>query len=126
MSERDDFGRRQSLVRLASAAMRSFLTRQGWRDKRFATGVVSWTSASPRPAGYAPLALGVEEGQPGVKAALEALVDLLTRGDPMSPLRWTCKSKAKLAAALVKKGWTIVPVQGVDRLTDRRRRHGLI
>jgi Rhodopirellula transposase DDE domain len=29
---------------------------------------------------------------------LETLVDPVTRGDPMSPLRWTCKSAAKLAA----------------------------
>ncbi|MDP2341491.1 MAG: ISAzo13 family transposase [Deltaproteobacteria bacterium] len=50
---------------------------------------------------------GIEVAQPGLTAALEALVDPLTRGDPMSPLRWTCKSKAKLAAALVKQGWTI-------------------
>jgi hypothetical protein len=45
--------------------------------------------------------------QPGVKEALERLVDPLTRGDPSSPLRWTCKSRAKLAAALTKQGWTI-------------------
>src|SRR5881628_1628418 len=45
--------------------------------------------------------------QPGVKQALERLVDPLTRGDPTSPLRWTCKSRAKLAAALTKQGWTI-------------------
>jgi hypothetical protein len=45
--------------------------------------------------------------QPGVKEALEQLVDPLTRGDPSSPLRWTCKSRAKLAAALTKQGWTI-------------------
>jgi hypothetical protein len=38
---------------------------------------------------------------------LEELVDPLTRGDPMSPLRWTCKSKANLAAFLTKKGWKI-------------------
>ena len=31
----------------------------------------------------------------------------MTRGDPESPLRWTCKSKAKLAAALCKAGWSI-------------------
>jgi hypothetical protein len=31
---------------------------------------------------------------------LETLVDPETRGDPMSPLRWTCKSAAKLAAEL--------------------------
>ena len=31
---------------------------------------------------------------------LETLVDPVTRGDPMSPLRWTCKSAAKLATEL--------------------------
>ena len=45
--------------------------------------------------------------QPGLKAALETLVDPVTRGDPTSPLRWTCKSRAKLAAALQKQGWSI-------------------
>jgi len=35
---------------------------------------------------------GVEQSQPGLLSALEALVDPLTRGDPTSPLRWTCKS----------------------------------
>jgi len=45
--------------------------------------------------------------QPGVKEALEKLVAPLTRGDPMSPLRWTCKSRANLAAALTKQGLTI-------------------
>lgn len=47
----------------------------------------------------------LETLQPGLKEALEQLVDPLTRGDPMSPLRWTCKSRAKLAAALATKGW---------------------
>lgn len=45
--------------------------------------------------------------QPGLEAALEDLVDPLTRGDPMSPLRWTCKSRAKLASALSKDGWQV-------------------
>ena len=35
---------------------------------------------------------------------LELLVDPLTRGDPASPLRWTCKSVRKLAVALKRKG----------------------
>lgn len=35
---------------------------------------------------------------------LESLVEPLARGDPMSPLRWTCKSIRKLAAALERKG----------------------
>ena len=37
---------------------------------------------------------------PGLDAALDALVEPVTRGDPMSPLRWTSKSCAKLAAEL--------------------------
>jgi len=49
----------------------------------------------------------LKNAQPGLAAALEALVDPLTRGDPTSPLRWTCKSRAKLAAALQKQGWSI-------------------
>jgi hypothetical protein len=36
--------------------------------------------------------------------ALDALVDPLTRGDPESPLRWTCKSTRRLAAALRRRG----------------------
>ena len=39
--------------------------------------------------------------------ALEALVEPVTRGDPQSPLRWTCKSTAKLAAALKAQGHPI-------------------
>ena len=47
---------------------------------------------------------GVEEKQRGILKALEALVDPLTRGDPTSPPRWTCKSRAKLSAALTAQG----------------------
>ncbi len=36
--------------------------------------------------------------------ALEALVEPSTRGDPMSPLRWTCKSTRKLAQVLTEQG----------------------
>jgi hypothetical protein len=39
---------------------------------------------------------------PGLQKALEALVDPATRGHPQSPLRWTCKSTAKLAEELKK------------------------
>ncbi len=37
---------------------------------------------------------------PGLLEALDALVDPGSRGDPESPLRWTTKSTAKLAAEL--------------------------
>ena len=42
------------------------------------------------------------ETDPQLLAALEALVDPATRGDPESPLRWTCKSTAKLAEELTR------------------------
>lgn len=41
---------------------------------------------------------------PSLLADLEALVNPDTRGDPMSPLRWTCKSTRQLAAALNQRG----------------------
>jgi Rhodopirellula transposase DDE domain len=50
---------------------------------------------------------GIEQSQPGVMEALEKLVDPVTRGDPTSPLRWTCKSRAKLTAALNRDGWQV-------------------
>jgi transposase len=41
---------------------------------------------------------------PELLSDLETLVDPVTRGDPMSPLRWTCKSAAKLASELQAQG----------------------
>jgi len=42
----------------------------------------------------------VIETDPTVRQALETLVEPTTRGEPMSPLRWTCKSTRKLAEEL--------------------------
>jgi len=47
---------------------------------------------------------GLMEKDPRLLAALDALVQPYTRGDPMSPLRWTCKSTARLAAELTRRG----------------------
>src|SRR5438270_193852 len=50
-------------------------------------------------------------GRPSLEAAdptlvkdLEALVEATTRGDPQSPLRWTCKSTRNLAEELKRQG----------------------
>src|SRR5438552_2364762 len=43
-------------------------------------------------------------GDPTLLADLEALVEPTTRGDPESPLRWTCKSVRRLAQALQAQG----------------------
>jgi hypothetical protein len=44
------------------------------------------------------------ERDPGLLQALDALVEPTARGDPESPLRWTCKSTRKLADELSAKG----------------------
>src|SRR5437867_136206 len=42
----------------------------------------------------------VEDNDPDLLAALQALIEPTTRGDPQSPLRWTCLSTRQLADAL--------------------------
>lgn len=49
----------------------------------------------------------VEESNPKIWKALEKLVSPHTRGDPMSPLRWTTKSTRTLAAELSRQGFAI-------------------
>jgi Rhodopirellula transposase DDE domain len=47
----------------------------------------------------------VEQAQPGIEDALEALVGPETRGDPESPLRWTTKSLGNLVKGLYANGF---------------------
>jgi hypothetical protein len=46
----------------------------------------------------------VEELDSTLIEDLEQLVDPDSRGDPMSPLRWTCKSTRQFAAILQQRG----------------------
>lgn len=55
------------------------------------------------------------ELDPGLQAALERLIEPATRGDPQSPLRWTCKSTPRLARELTADGHP-VSVSTVGRL----------
>lgn len=89
-----------SLVSAATGLARATIRKGRWELKQGAeaTGRIRGAGAG-RPT--------LEQLQPGLTAALEKLVDPLTRGDPGSPLRWTCKSRAKLAAALQKQNWTV-------------------
>jgi hypothetical protein len=57
------------------------------------------------------------ENDPDLLDALEQLVDPVTRGDPESPLRWTCKSTTQLAAALTRQGHALSP-RSVGRLLN--------
>jgi hypothetical protein len=46
---------------------------------------------------------------PELEAALDALVDPAARGDPESPLRWTCQSTRRLARELTRQGHRVSP-----------------
>jgi Rhodopirellula transposase DDE domain len=48
-----------------------------------------------------------EETQPGLIEALESLIEPVVRGDPMCPLRWTCKSTRALAVELSSQGFLV-------------------
>src|ERR1051325_1899913 len=49
----------------------------------------------------------IREQHPELVEELEQLVDPLTRGDPQSPLRWTCKSTRQLARTLTGRGYRV-------------------
>jgi hypothetical protein len=51
----------------------------------------------------------ITETTPALLADLEALVDPQTRGDPMSPLRWTSKGTRELAQQLRRRGYSVSP-----------------
>jgi hypothetical protein len=73
--------------------------------KELASGIVSLPEGRVRRsgAGRKPLT----HTQPALLAALDALVEPTARGDPESPLRWTCKGIRKLAAELQRQGFRI-------------------
>lgn len=50
---------------------------------------------------------GIQVYHPDLLKELESLVDPVTRGDPMSPLRWTCKSTRQLSGELVRQGYRV-------------------
>jgi len=60
----------------------------------------------------------IRDEDPSVLKHLRTLVDPSTRGDPMSPLRWTCKSTRQLAGALAGQGHRVSHVTVAEMLRD--------
>ena len=58
------------------------------------------------------------EKDPTLLGDLESLVDPVTRGDPMSPLRWTCKSVRTLSSELRAMGHEIGPQKVSELLAE--------
>jgi len=102
---------------LGRGGVTAVATATGLRRNTIQAGVRE-LRAGAGPTGVAP---GAPESEPRVRAPgggrkaltahdpslvrnLEALVEPVTWGDPMSPLRWTCKSTRQLAAELERQG----------------------
>lgn len=60
----------------------------------------------------------ITEQNPKILEELENLIEPLTRGDPESPLRWTCKSTYKLTRELLSKGYQISQRKVCDLLSE--------
>ena len=54
----------------------------------------------------------------GLLSALDALVEPATRGDPESPLRWTCKSTRRLADELTRQNHPVSPRSCLPAASD--------
>jgi transposase len=73
-----------------------------------------------------------KETDPQLLRDLDKLLDPVTRGNPMSPLRWTCKSTTKLAAELRQMGhvvsqstvWRLLDELGYSMQSNRKGREG--
>lgn len=73
------------------------------------------------------------ETDPGLLVALESLLEPVTRGDPESPLRWTCKSSRRLAEELARQDHRVGPrtvakllhEAGYSLQANRKTREGL-
>ncbi len=76
--------------------------------------------------------LAREDEQPKLLAALERLVEPVSRGDPMSPLRWSCKSMRILAKELQRQGFSLshtkvgqlLKAKGYSLQANRKTREG--
>src|SRR5438309_2145475 len=108
----DERGRRrwaaveaQSLGRGGSTAVAKAT---GLSDRTVRTGIGELRAGVRLPAGRQRHAGGgrkaAQEKAPELMKALEGLVEPATRGDPQSPLKWTCKSTRDLSQALKKRG----------------------
>jgi transposase len=110
----------------------------GIHRKTIRSGIADLSSCSPpkpdttkqrRPgAGRKPLTAHT----PQLAKALDSLMEPYTSGDPMRPLRWTCKSTQKLAAQLTSQGFKIsarsisklLKEQGYSLQSNRKRHEG--
>jgi hypothetical protein len=108
---------------LGHGGIRTVARAAGVREATVSAGITELDSAAP-PLGRArrPGAgrKRLVDADPGLRPALLALVEPDTRGDPMSPLRWTTLSTRHLAGELTAQGHRV----GADTVADVLRAEG--
>jgi len=105
---------------LGRGGITAVATATGLSDRTVRTGIgelqagVQWPEGRQRQAGGGRKT--VQEKAPHLLKALESLVEPVTRGDPQSPLKWTCKSTRELAKELKKLGHVVSRTTVAKRL----------
>lgn len=140
VGELDERGRRRwaatEAVSLGWGGIAAVAEATGISDRTIRNGVRELKAANPlagdrqRRPGAGRRAREVE--QPELLGALESLVEPVARGDPMSPLRWTCKSTRTLAQELERQGFQVSPkkvgqllkMKGYSLQANRKTREG--
>jgi hypothetical protein len=108
----------------------------GLSDRTIRNGVKELQSDNPLPSGRQRRSGGgrkpLESSQHDLMDAIDRLVEPTERGDPQSPLRWTCKSLSNLQRELVSQGYsagrtkiaTILRSLGYSLQGNRKTREG--
>ena len=90
-----------TLVSLSTGISRRAIT-QGCKELEEGEDAKLWFNAARKTGGGRKTNT---EKQPGLFSELEKLIEPYTRGDPDSPLKWTCKSTRKLSDELKASGF---------------------
>ena len=111
MNEGDVDGQRLKRVRWVGGGISAVAGATGLSDRTIRNGVQELAKADDLEASRQRRAGGGrrsrEDEQPELLDALDSLLEPTIRGDPMSPLRWTCKSTQTLAEALSTQGFEV-------------------
>ena len=111
----DERGRRRwaasEALSLGRGGITAVAVATGISDRTIRNGIIELNDPHPLPADRQRRPGGGRKSrsdeQPGLVAALEKLVEPVSRGDPQSPLRWTCKSIRALAGVLQASGFEV-------------------
>jgi transposase len=140
VGELDERGRRRwaatEAASLGWGGIAAVAEATGISDRTIRNGIGELAAADPlspvrqRRSGAGRRAREVE--QPELIGALERLVEPVARGDPMSPLRWTCKSTYTVAEELKRQGFQVsswkvgelLKMKGYSLQANRKTREG--